>query len=76
MEEETLFGVLQAANYLDTRELFRLCCKAVALKVDSFSTPDQIKELFTIQEPLTEEEITRMRQEHPWIDQPTQVEGV
>ena len=69
MDEATLFAVLEAANYLDFQRLFMATCRAVATQLQRFSTPDQIKGLFDVNEPFTEEEAEKLHIENPWIDE-------
>lgn len=66
MEQNLLFNVILAANYLHLPDLLDLGCAKIASMIKSKS-PDEIKELFNIEKNATPEEIEQVRQENTWI---------
>ena len=48
MDQEALFELIRAANYLNVRGLLELCCKTVANMIKG-KTPEEIRAHFNIQ---------------------------
>ena len=55
VEQETLFKLLLAANYLNVRSLIALCCAKFATWVKN-RTPEQIRQTFGIRHDATQQE--------------------
>ena len=68
MEQDTLFEVIQAANYLDIQPLLKLLCAKVASIIFDMNN-DQIKEYFGIETDLSEEQIQNIREEVAWAEE-------
>jgi len=66
IEQEVLFKVILAANYLDIPDLLDLGCAKIASMIKN-KTPDEIKDLFNIDKNSTSEEEEQVRKENPWI---------
>jgi S-phase kinase-associated protein 1 len=48
MDDETLFSIILAANYLDYPELLDACCKVVANEIKG-KTPEEIRKRYNIE---------------------------
>lgn len=55
IDEETIFSLILAANYLDYKNLLDLGCMTIAKKMKD-KTPEQIRQAFGIEKDLTPEE--------------------
>ncbi|KAL5201664.1 hypothetical protein ABZP36_036018 [Zizania latifolia] len=63
---DLLYDVLTAANFLEIEELIDLGCKRVG-ELMKGKTPQQIRELFKIDNDFTQEEEDKIREENPWL---------
>jgi S-phase kinase-associated protein 1 len=66
LEQELLFKVILAANYLDIPSLLDLGICKVACMVKG-KEPDEVKKLFNIDPDITPEEEKMVRDQNPWI---------
>ncbi|RLO06911.1 hypothetical protein DYB28_010405 [Aphanomyces astaci] len=62
---EMIFELILAANYLNISPLLNLACAKISGVIHGRS-PDQIREIFDIDEPFTAEEEAFIRQENQW----------
>ncbi|CAK8574907.1 unnamed protein product [Lathyrus sativus] len=65
VDQDTLFDLILAANYLDIKSLLDLTCKTVATMIDG-KTPEQIRSTFNIKNDYTKEEEEEVRRENKW----------
>lgn len=68
VDQDTLFDLILAANYLDIKSLLDLTCKTVAAMIDG-KTPEQIRKTFNIKNDYTPEEEEEVRRENLWAFQ-------
>jgi len=74
-DQEMLFAVLLAANYLDIKALLQACCKATAELIKG-KTPAEIRELFGIENDFTPEQEEKIRKENEWMSQVKEADDV
>ncbi|XP_057544452.1 SKP1-like protein 14 [Amaranthus tricolor] len=65
MDQNTLFGVINAADYLYVQPLMDLTCKTVAHRIKDLSV-EKIREIFNIKNDFTPEEEAKLRKENQW----------
>eukprot|EP00924_Labyrinthula_sp_SR-Ha-C_P004111 maker-scaffold_3-snap-gene-14.48-mRNA-1 protein AED:0.04 eAED:0.04 QI:130/1/1/1/1/1/3/99/180 len=67
IEQESLFKLITAANYLDVKSLLDLSCAKVASMIKGKS-PEEIRSLFNIKNDFTPEEEAKIREENKWCE--------
>ena len=65
VDDETLFNLILAANYLDIKSLLDLTCKTVADEIKG-KTPEEIRIRFNIKNDFTPEEEEEVKRENAW----------
>jgi S-phase kinase-associated protein 1 len=70
VEQEMLFNIILAANFLDIKALLDLACKRVADMIKECKTTENIRAMFNIENDFTAEEEEQIRRENEWADQP------
>jgi len=68
VDQELLFELILAANYMDIKPLLDLTCAKVASLIKG-KTPEQIRKTFSIQNDFTPEEEEAVRQENKWAEE-------
>ena len=68
VDQETLFAVILASNYLDIKPLLDLTCKTVADMIKG-KTPEEIRQTFNIVNDFTPEEEEQVRRENEWCEE-------
>lgn len=68
MDKDMLFDVLLTANYLDISELKKLCCRFIGLMIKG-KTPQEIRDLFGIENDFSPEEEAEVNAENKWYDE-------
>jgi S-phase kinase-associated protein 1 len=68
MDQETLFELILAANFLDIKPLLDLTCKTVANMIKGKS-PEEIRKTFNIKNDFTPEEEEQIRKENEWCEE-------
>ncbi|TGZ84060.1 E3 ubiquitin ligase SCF complex, Skp subunit [Ascodesmis nigricans] len=67
VDQEMLFEIILAANYLDIKPLLDVGCKTVANMIKGKS-PEEIRKTFNIQNDFTPEEEEQIRRENEWAE--------
>jgi S-phase kinase-associated protein 1 len=67
VEQEILFELILAANYLDIKALLDLTCAKVASMIKG-KTPEEIRKQFNIVNDFTPEEEAQVREENKWCE--------
>ena len=69
VEDEVLFHLILAANFLDIKDLLDLTCKTVAEYIKQCKTPEEIRLRFNIPNDFTPEEEEEVRKENAWCEE-------
>ena len=69
LEQETLFALILAANFMDIRPLLDLTCAKVASMIKG-KTPEQIRQVFNIVNDFSPDEEAKVREENKWCEEP------
>jgi len=67
IEQEVLFELILAANYLDSKSLLDLTCAKVASMIKG-KTTEEIRKQFNIVNDFTPEEEAQVREENRWCE--------
>lgn len=67
VDQEMLFEIILAANYMDIKPLLDCGCKTVANMIKG-KTPDEIRKTFNIVKDFTPEEEAQIRRENEWAE--------
>jgi S-phase kinase-associated protein 1 len=67
VDQESLFDIILAANYLDIKQLLDLGCKFVANMIKG-KTTEEIRKIFNITNDFTPEEEEQIRKENEWAE--------
>lgn len=67
VDQEMLFEIILAANYMDIKALLDVGCKTVANMIKGKS-PDEIRKTFNITNDFTPEEEEQIRRENEWAE--------
>ncbi|KAF8428662.1 E3 ubiquitin ligase complex SCF subunit sconC [Tirmania nivea] len=67
VDQEMLFEIILAANYLDIKPLLDVGCKTVANMIKGKS-PEEIRKTFNIQNDFTPDEEDQIRRENEWAE--------
>ena len=65
IDQEKLFELILAANFMDIKPLLDLTCAAVASLIKG-KTPEEIRKTFNIVNDFTPEEEAAVREENKW----------
>lgn len=68
IEQEMLFELILAANYMDIKPLLELTCAKVASMIKG-KTPEEIRKTFNIVNDFTPEEERQVREENKWCEE-------
>eukprot|EP00339_Tiarina_fusa_P024602 CAMPEP_0117032532 /NCGR_PEP_ID=MMETSP0472-20121206/23314_1 /TAXON_ID=693140 ORGANISM="Tiarina fusus, Strain LIS" /NCGR_SAMPLE_ID=MMETSP0472 /ASSEMBLY_ACC=CAM_ASM_000603 /LENGTH=162 /DNA_ID=CAMNT_0004741199 /DNA_START=12 /DNA_END=500 /DNA_ORIENTATION=+ len=69
VEDDVLFNLILAANYLDIKDLLDLTCKTVADYIKQCKSAEEIRVRFNIVNDFTPEEEEEVRRENAWCDE-------
>ncbi len=68
VEQDVLFELILAANFMDIKPLLDLACATVASLIKGKS-PEQIRDQFNIVNDFTPEEEAQVREENKWCEE-------
>jgi S-phase kinase-associated protein 1 len=68
LEQEVLFELIMASNYLDIKPLLELACAKVASLIKN-KTIEEIRKFFNIENDFTPEEEAQIMEENKWAEQ-------
>mmetsp|Transcript_12603 Transcript_12603/g.17307 ORF Transcript_12603/g.17307 Transcript_12603/m.17307 type:complete len:180 (+) Transcript_12603:618-1157(+) len=68
IDQEVLFELILAANYMDIKPLLDLTCATVASMIKG-KTPEEIRKTFNIVNDFTPEEEAAVREENKWCEE-------
>merc|ERR1712110_191177 len=68
IDQELLFELILAANYIDIKSLLDLTCAKVASMIKG-KTPEEIRKTFNIQNDFTPDEEEAVRAENKWAEE-------
>ena len=68
MNDDLLFELILAANYLDIKCLLDVTCKKVADYIKQCKTPQEIRRRFNIKNDFTPEEEEEIKKENSWCE--------
>lgn len=68
LDQEILFELILAANYLDIKSLLELSCAKVASSIKSRSIPE-IRKYLNIENDFTPEEEAQIMEENKWAEE-------
>jgi S-phase kinase-associated protein 1 len=68
VEQDMLFELILAANYMDIKSLLDLTCAKVASMIKG-KTPEDIRKTFNIVNDFTPEEEAKVREENKWCEE-------
>ena len=68
IDQEKLFELILAANFMDIEPLLDLTCAAVASLIKG-KTPEEIRKTFNIVNDFTPEEEAQVREENKWCEE-------
>lgn len=68
VEQDTLFELILAANYMDIKPLLELTCATIASLIKG-KTPEEIRRTFNIVNDFTPEEEANVREENKWCEE-------
>ena len=68
MDQSLLIELIMAANYLNIKDLLDLTCAKVASMIKGKS-PEQIREMFGIENDLSESETLKIKEENKWCEE-------
>ena len=68
VDQQTLFSLLLAANFLDVKDLLQLVSKSIANLIKG-KTPAEIRGVFNIKREFTQEEMDQVKKENIWAEE-------
>jgi len=68
IDQDAIFDLIMAANYLDIKSLLDLTCATIASMIKG-KTPEQIRKQFNITNDFTPEEEAQVREENKWCEE-------
>jgi len=69
MDDDKLFNLILASNYLEIKPLLDLTCSTVADYIKECHTPQEIRRRFNIKNDFTPEEEEEVRKENAWCEE-------
>merc|ERR1711978_692643 len=69
LDQQMLFDIILAANYLDIEDLLALGTKTIADSIKACKDADEIRKKFNVENDFTEEELEQVKKENEWAEE-------
>ena len=69
VDQDTLFSIIRAANFLEIRGLLDMGCMTVANLIKTKNSGEEIRQLFNIENNFTPEEMEQVKKENKWCEE-------
>ena len=68
MDQDTVFDLILAANYMDVMPLMNLACAKIASLIKDKSS-EELRVVFGVDQPFVAEDEAKLRKENLWVEE-------